>query len=80
MEFKKCERCGCFFASEDAVCVNCLSKDKLEMSKLKDYFNKENYSNSISAISIDTGITVRNLNRYLAGDEFNNKLKNTLQF
>ena len=33
MEFKKCERCGCFFASNDNVCYNCLTKDRFEMSK-----------------------------------------------
>lgn len=70
MEFKKCERCGCFFLSESNVCENCSPKDNFEMSKLKNYFESENYSNSINSISVDTGITVKNLNRYLENDEF----------
>ncbi len=70
MEFKKCERCGCFFVSEDCVCVNCLSKDKLEISKLKDYFSKDNYSNSLTGISVDTGISEKNLTRYLESQDF----------
>ena len=65
MEFKKCERCGCFFLSESVVCENCSPKDSFEMSKLKNYFESENYSNSINSISVDTGISVKNLNRYL---------------
>ena len=70
MEFKKCERCGCFFLSENTVCENCTPKDSFEISKLKNYFEGENYSNSIDCISVDTGITVKNLNRYLENKEF----------
>lgn len=70
MEFKKCERCGCFFLSESAVCENCTPKDTFEMSKLKNYLEGENYSNSINSISVDTGISVKNLNRYLGNEEF----------
>lgn len=70
MEFKKCERCGCFFLSDSAVCENCSPKDSFEMTRLKNYFESENYSNSINAISIDTGISVKNLNRYLENEEF----------
>lgn len=72
MEFKKCERCGCFFLSENTVCENCMPKDNFEISKLKNYFESENYSNSIDCISVDTGITVKNLNRYLENEEFSN--------
>ena len=70
MEFKKCERCGCFFASNSDVCGNCGPKDSLEMLKLKNYLEGENYSNSINSISVDTGISVKNLNRYLENKEF----------
>lgn len=70
MEFKKCERCGCFFLSESTVCENCMPKDTFEMSKLRNYFDGENYSSSINSISIDTGISVKNLNRYLENEEF----------
>ena len=34
------------------------------------YFESENYSNSINSISVDTGISVKNLNRYLENEEF----------
>ncbi len=70
MEFKKCKRCGCFFLSENTVCENCTQKDSFEISKLKNYFEGENYSNNIDCISVDTGITVKNLNRYLENEEF----------
>lgn len=70
MEFKKCGRCGCFFLSDSDVCYNCTPKDNFEMSKLKNYLESENYSNSIDSISVDTGISVKNLNRYFENKEF----------
>ncbi len=70
MEFKKCDRCGCFFLSDSNVCYNCSPKDSFEMSKLKSYLEGENYSNSIDSISVDTGISVKNLNRYFENKEF----------
>ncbi len=70
MEFKKCERCGCFFISESNVCGNCTPKDNFEMSKLKNYLENENYSNSLNSISVDTGISLKNLNRYLENEDF----------
>lgn len=70
MELKKCERCGCFFMSNNSVCPSCQPKDIYEMSKLKNYFENENYSNMLNSISIDTGITLKNLNRHLNSNEF----------
>lgn len=74
MEFKKCERCGCFFASNDNVCYNCLTKDKYEMSKFKNFINENNLSeiNSLNEISYQTGISNKNLNRFLEYEDFSN--------
>lgn len=70
MNFKKCERCGCFFLSEDNICGNCTPKDRFEMSKLKNYVENESCANSINSIAVETGISVKNLNRYLDNKEF----------
>lgn len=72
MELKKCERCGCFFMSNNEVCPSCQPKDMYEMSKLKNYFNSENYSNVLNSISVDTGISLKNLNRHLNSNELSN--------
>lgn len=72
MEFKKCKRCGCFFMSNDEVCPNCQPKDMYEMSKLRNYFENENCSNILNSIASDTGISIKNLNRYLNNAEFSN--------
>lgn len=73
MEFKKCERCGCFFASNDNVCYNCLTKDRFEMSKFKNFIEENNINqiNSLSDLSVQTGISQKNLNRFLGYEDFN---------
>ena len=52
MDFKKCERCGCFFASNDNVCFNCLTKDRFEMSKFKTFIEENNIEGFVSTDAI----------------------------
>lgn len=68
MDFKKCLRCGCFFVSNENICCNCAPKDKFEISKLKNYFDENAKYNSIEELSINTGITINNLNRFINTD------------
>lgn len=77
MEFKKCERCGCFFTSNDNVCYNCLTKDRFEMSKFKSFAEENNLStiNSLTDLSSQTGISSKNLNRFLGYEDFNDIAK-----
>lgn len=72
MEFRKCDRCGCFFASNDNVCHNCLTKERFEMSKFKTYIEENNISNinSLNELSIGTGLSEKTLNRFLTQDDF----------
>lgn len=64
MEFKRCARCGCFFVTDGEVCNACAPKDRLDMVKVKNYF-EENPDYSIDNISINTGISTKNVSRYL---------------
>lgn len=77
MEFRKCERCGCFFTSNDNVCFNCLTKDRFEMSKFKSFVEENNVSNinSLTDLSAQTGISSKNLNRFLGYEDFNDIAK-----
>lgn len=75
MEFKKCARCGCFFASENNICYNCQPKDALELSKLNNYIEKYGNNNSLDDISVSTGISLNNLNRYIIDNGINLSLK-----
>lgn len=76
MQFNKCCRCGCFFVSSGDVCPNCASKDNFEMQKLKNFLEDYDENCSLENISYTTGISVKNLNRFLEKDsfsEFSNK-------
>ncbi len=64
MEFKRCVRCGTFFVTDGDVCQNCMPKDRLDIVKFKDYV-ENNTNASADSISINTGISVKNVNRYL---------------
>ena len=71
MELKRCARCGKFYASDVEVCQDCERKDFADLSKLKGFF-ADNYISGISKVEISasTGISARNLNRYLGYEEF----------
>ena len=70
MQFNRCNRCGAFFASSGDVCPNCQPKDNLEMNKLKTFLENSDLNCSIESISYDTGISMKNLNRYFSKDNF----------
>lgn len=67
MEFNKCSRCGSFFVNEGAVCPKCAPKDTLELENLKNYIEEKGFS-SLDIVSAGTGISVKNLNRFLNVD------------
>ena len=71
MELKRCARCGKFYASDVEVCQDCERKDFADLSKLKGFF-ADNYVSGVTKneISAYTGISARNLNRYLGYEEF----------
>ena len=78
MEFKKCPRCGSFFHSDMEVCQKCQNNENLDIEKLKNYFeeNSGNEEYTLQEISIRTGISSRNLNRYMISDEFSGYINN----
>lgn len=69
MEFKKCMRCGCFFMSDNDVCCNCQSKDRMDISKLNSILDETNNFNSIQDLSILSGVNMNNLNRFIANKQ-----------
>ncbi|MCI8444404.1 MAG: hypothetical protein HFJ37_04500 [Clostridia bacterium] len=84
MEFNKCSRCGNFYVAEGTVCPKCSAKDGFEFSTFKSYIEENGFENSLDAISNETGISVKNLNRFVGYEEFktyqkeykNNGMKN----
>ncbi len=65
MEFKKCARCGCFFMSDNNVCCNCESKDRLDISRINSILDENISFNSIQDLSIASGVNINNLNRFI---------------
>ncbi len=70
MELNKCKRCGAFFVSNNCVCPNCEPKDHLELLTLKGFLAENDCPNSIDTLASNTGISVKNLNRFLAQEDF----------
>jgi len=70
MELNKCKRCGAFFASDNYICPNCEPKDIAELSKLKNFLAENDCPNSIDILATNTGISAKNLNRFLEQKDF----------
>lgn len=69
MQFNKCSRCGCFFMTNSDVCPNCEPKDMCDINKLKNYLSDCETDSSIEEISCNTGISPKNLHRFLQSDK-----------
>ena len=78
MEFNSCSRCGSFYVSDGNVCPKCSTKDGFEFKTFTTYVQENGLSDSLDTISGETGITVQNLNRFLAYEEFKG-YKNSLK-
>lgn len=75
MEFNKCSRCGNFFISNDDVCPKCKTKDTLEFETFKNHVEKNGINENLDILSNETGISVKNLNRFLNYSGYNNSLE-----
>ena len=75
MELNRCSRCGNFYVSTGNVCPKCSAKDGVEFSTFKSYVEENGLENSLNTISNETGISVKNINRFLGYEEFQNYQK-----
>lgn len=76
MELNRCSRCGSFYLSEGNVCPKCSVKDGFEFSTFTSYIEENGFDNSLYEISGETGISIKNLNRFMEYDEFQSFQKN----
>lgn len=72
MEFNKCSRCGNFFISSNDVCPKCQTKDSLEFQTFKTYIEENGVTDNLDILSTETGISVKNLNRFIGYNNQNN--------
>ncbi len=71
MNFNKCSRCGGFFMSDGNTCPNCLQKDQMEMIRLENFIEENpNTTLNMNDIASNAGISDKNLNRFLANEQF----------
>lgn len=70
MELNRCSRCGNFYVAEGNVCPKCSTKDGFEFSTFKSYIQENGFETSLNTISTDTGISIKNLNRFVGYPEF----------
>ena len=75
MKFNKCCRCGCFFSSNDDVCPSCMSKDEIDKNTLKTFLDNNDLPVSLNSLSFESGIDLKNINRYMESEEFSNYKK-----
>ncbi|MGN1299654.1 MAG: hypothetical protein ACI4UE_06715 [Candidatus Scatovivens sp.] len=73
MELKRCARCGSFFTSDSEVCQICNRKDNADVLKLKNFLDEQetNIENK-EQLAMYTGISIKNIDRYLNMKEFSN--------
>lgn len=76
MELNKCNRCGAFFVSSKHVCPNCEPKDHCDISNLKAFLAENTCPNSLDSLSYSTGISMKNLTRFLTNEEFSSISQN----
>ena len=69
MDVKRCSRCGAFYTNQGYVCPKCTSKDNFELSQFKNFVEENGVEiNSLAQIASETGISEKNLNRFLDYD------------
>ena len=71
MELNKCSRCGAFHTNGGDVCPKCAAKDNLELSTFKNYIEQNGLS-SVDTIATETGISQKNVARFLEYQNFEN--------
>lgn len=77
MEFRKCSRCGSFYVTDGYVCPKCSVKDNLEFSTFKNYIKENGIQDNLDIISGETGISIKNINRFLGYDDITKIVNNS---
>ena len=69
MEVIRCSSCGAFYTNGGYVCPKCTDKDNLELSTFKNFVENNGVElKSLDQVSMSTGISEKNLNRFLNYD------------
>ena len=68
---KRCARCGCLYTTDTDVCQDCKKKDLIDLNKLKGFMEEGFVAGTTKQDILNgTGISAKNLERYLGYEEF----------
>ena len=70
MEFKKCRSCGAFFSYSIEVCSCFQTIDEQDLYRLNNFIDNSGVSLSVANLSAGTGISEKNINRFIANKSF----------
>ncbi len=65
MDFKRCNRCGNFFMTENDICYDCSIKDNADIAKLNSILSNNTGINSVNELSANSGVNPTNINRFI---------------
>lgn len=65
MDFKRCNRCGNFFISNNDICYECAIKDKADIAKLNNIIGSSTGITSVNELSASSGVNPSNINRFI---------------
>ena len=69
MELTRCSRCGVFYSNGGYVCSKCSDRDNFELTTFKNFVEENGVDiQSLSEVAVSTGISEKNLNRFLNYD------------
>lgn len=65
MDFKRCNRCGNFFVSNNDICYECEIKDRADIAKLNTILENSTGITSVNDLSANSGVNPTNINRFI---------------
>lgn len=65
MDFKRCNRCGNFFMSDNDICYDCGIKDRADIAKLNNILINTSGINTVNELSENSGVNPSNINRFI---------------
>ena len=69
MDVRRCSRCGAFYTNQGYVCSKCTTKDNFELTQFKNFVEENGIEiDSLSQVANQTGISEKNLTRFLDYD------------
>ena len=70
MEIKKCINCGSFITSNASLCTTCANKITYENTLLKNFFDENASFDSISSISVATGVSPNSIQKFMIENHY----------